>query len=68
MLDDLLVTVLKMDSRIASAWAEGDGKHGALGENSNKQLAGRLAVDAGSAAIASLAVAPVMTVIDRRVA
>ncbi|KXT01600.1 hypothetical protein AC578_8033 [Pseudocercospora eumusae] len=44
-----------MDSRMASAWAEGD------------QLAGRLAVDAGSAAIASLAVAPVMTVIDRRV-
>ncbi|KXT10923.1 hypothetical protein AC579_13 [Pseudocercospora musae] len=58
-----------MHSRMASAWDEGDGKREALGEHStpNTQLAGRLAVDAGSAAIASLAVAPVMTVIDRRV-
>ncbi|EME79813.1 uncharacterized protein MYCFIDRAFT_143583 [Pseudocercospora fijiensis CIRAD86] len=51
---------------MASAWAEGDGKPGVVHPDSNKQLAGRLVFDAGSAAIASLAVAPVMTVIDRQ--
>lgn len=54
-----------MDGPAASAWSAGQGEMKSKEQRSGAQLAGRLGVDAASAAIAACAVAPVMAIIDR---